>query len=262
MTCDGGRAGYSRGCGQRAFTLLELLVVIAIVSLLLAIILPSLRKVRQQARAVVCAANLRSVGVGIHAYAHDYNDTIPFGPKGLPMAGGQFYTVTGNVTSLISLYDGSPVGLGLLVDTYLADQPKVLFCPGSDQPTDADKQLANVGRRQAEGGYYYRHASVAMLTGVPDTFHIRLNQLGSNRNDRSISALVMDIQFLADPSLAIWGVITRTSHQRQVCNILFADGQVGRQDNRDDRFTVDIGQNPYHALDRILGAFETADELH
>lgn len=250
--------------------MIEMLVVIAIIALLLAIIAPALRKVRYQARVVICSSNLRQIGVAIHTYAHDFDDMIPFGPEWEPMPGQNFYTATGSVTSLISLDDGSPVGLGLLLDQYVADQPKVLFCPGTDQPSDANKQLARVGKKQAEGGYYYRHASVAIVMQPQDppepeevdTSHIRLGRLGKNRNGRSISALVMDVQFLAHPSLAIWGVLTHTSHLRKTTNILFSDGQVIRQDNSEDVYTVDIGNYPYDALEKILQAFELADEVH
>lgn len=258
-SCGDGRYGPRM---RKGFTLLELLVVIVIIALLMAIVLPSLRKVRQYGRVVVCAANLRSVGTAIHAYAHDYHDTIPFGPDGLPMAGGQFYTATGNVTSLISLYNGAPVGLGLLLENYLAEQPKVLFCPGSDQPSDSEDQLSRVGKRQAEGGYYYRHASVAMISGTPEEFHTKLGALGKNRNDHSISALVMDVQFLADPSLRVWGIFTRTSHQQRTVNALLADGQVLRLDNTENLYTVDVGSAPHDGLDKILGVFERADELY
>lgn len=246
---------------REGFTLIELLVVIAVIGMLLAVLIPALRKARGQAKLVVCASNLRNVGAAIHAYSHDYNDTIPFGPEGLPMAGSQFYTATGNVTSLISLYDGSPVGLGLLLDGYLTDQPKVLFCPGADQHTNAEIELSRVGKLQAQSDYYYRHASVAMIYGTPETFHTRLSKLGKNSNDKKISALVMDVQFLADESLSAFGVITRTNHQRKTVNILLSDNQVIRQDNSDDDFTVDIGSYPYDALDKILTAFEKADEL-
>jgi prepilin-type N-terminal cleavage/methylation domain-containing protein/prepilin-type processing-associated H-X9-DG protein len=54
---------------RRGFTLIELLVVLAIITLLLAILLPGLRSAREQARQVKCGANLRNLGVGIHAYA-------------------------------------------------------------------------------------------------------------------------------------------------------------------------------------------------
>jgi prepilin-type processing-associated H-X9-DG protein len=197
--------------------------------------------------------------VAIHLYAQDFDDSIPFGPKGRPVTGSNFYTVTGNVTSLLSLEDGAPVGLGLLLESYLAHQPTVLFCPGADQPSEAKDQLDRVGTSQAQSDYYYRHASVAKLSGTPDLSHRRLSQLGRNRQGQPIAALVSDIQFLAHPSLAAFQVITRTSHQRNFHNVLYSDGHVTTLKNHDDTYTVDIGNMPYDALDHILAMFEQAD---
>jgi prepilin-type N-terminal cleavage/methylation domain-containing protein len=247
--------------GQRTgFTLIELLVVIAILSLLIGILLPALSQARHHARRMACAGNLRQVGVAIHLYADDYGDTIPFGPAGRPVTGSNFYTVTGDVTSLLSLEDGAAVGLGLLLNNYLAHKPTVLFCPGADQPSEAKEQLSKVGKAQAQSDFYYRHASVALLTGKPNKFNIKLSDLGQNSKGQPIAAMVADVQFLAHPSLASFQVKTRTNHQRAACNILFATGNVTTISNRDDRFTVDVGTSPYDALEQILAMFELADE--
>ena len=58
---------------RRAFTLIELLVVIAIIALLMAILMPTLARVRKQAKAVVCQSNLHQWGHSILMYTSDNN---------------------------------------------------------------------------------------------------------------------------------------------------------------------------------------------
>jgi prepilin-type N-terminal cleavage/methylation domain-containing protein len=66
----------SPGVKKRAFTLIELLVVIAIIALLLSVLLPSLRKVKDSARLLVCKTNLRSIHAALNMYANDHHDKI------------------------------------------------------------------------------------------------------------------------------------------------------------------------------------------
>ncbi len=55
----------------RGFTLIELLVVIAIIAVLMAILMPALRRVREQARMVGCCANLRQWVLVLNSYCND-----------------------------------------------------------------------------------------------------------------------------------------------------------------------------------------------
>ena len=57
---------------RRGFTLIELLVVVAIIALLMAILLPSLRQAREQARAVVCLSHLKQWSLCLSMYTSDF----------------------------------------------------------------------------------------------------------------------------------------------------------------------------------------------
>ncbi len=59
------------------FTLIEVLVVVAIISILLSILLPSLRAARDQAKCVVCAARLKQWGLAFECYAAANKGVIP-----------------------------------------------------------------------------------------------------------------------------------------------------------------------------------------
>ncbi len=64
---------------RRGFTLVELLVVVGVIAMLIALLLPALRKAREQARAVVCLANIRQIGNYAMLYANAHRDVIPTG---------------------------------------------------------------------------------------------------------------------------------------------------------------------------------------
>ena len=62
---------------KRAFTLIELLVVISIIALLIALLLPALKKAKEVALQTQCAANLHEMFIGLSAYAMDYDGKFP-----------------------------------------------------------------------------------------------------------------------------------------------------------------------------------------
>ena len=57
--------------------MIELLVVIAIIALLMAILMPVLRKTREQGKDMVCRNNLRQIGLAANFYAGEYGFLIP-----------------------------------------------------------------------------------------------------------------------------------------------------------------------------------------
>ncbi|HUU59377.1 MAG TPA: type II secretion system protein [Phycisphaerae bacterium] len=114
MRCHGHRGG---------FTLVELLVVIAIICVLVSILVPVLRDARDQTLKAVCLSQLRGVGIGLHAYARDWNMYLPWshGTDGTVLAGST----------------GTPCRLGLL---YVTGE-------------DAKKQLTSLPYHCESGGY-------------------------------------------------------------------------------------------------------------
>lgn len=120
-----------------AFTLVELLVVISIISLLMAILLPSLGRSREQARRVVCMADLRSISQGLFLYAHDNDGRLVPGDWRVP------WDAWGKVTE----YPCGPipageefrqVNLGHLLANHMLPMPgnnnHVFFCPSYRNP--------------------------------------------------------------------------------------------------------------------------------
>lgn len=118
-----------------AFTLIELLVVISVISLLMAILLPSLRRAREQGRRAVCMANLRSIGQSIYIYAQDNEGRLVPGDTRVS------WYVWGKVAEyplgcrVPPVLEYGPVNLGHLLASGAPPAPTkndhVFFCPSS-----------------------------------------------------------------------------------------------------------------------------------
>lgn len=67
------------GSRRHGFTLVELLVVIAVIAVLVAMLLPGLRKAREAARETVCRGQLHQLGVALENYRSENADWFPFG---------------------------------------------------------------------------------------------------------------------------------------------------------------------------------------
>jgi len=61
---------------RRSFTLIELLVVVALTAILLAMLMPALKSVKNQAKSVNCVSNLRQCGAAAHLYMNEWNGLL------------------------------------------------------------------------------------------------------------------------------------------------------------------------------------------
>jgi len=103
-----------------AFTLIELLVVITIVSLLLAILTPTLRKARSVARRVVCSHNLKQVSLGMDMYTTDCDGFYPCAQDPVSTSPAYWLWMGRGWRKWVQPY------LSSIVD---ANNPSVLLCP-------------------------------------------------------------------------------------------------------------------------------------
>jgi prepilin-type N-terminal cleavage/methylation domain-containing protein len=125
--------GHWRRKDRRSgFTLIEVLVVVAIIALLVAILLPSLARAREQAKQAVCLSNLKQQGVGFGAYAADGAARLPWvGKFRYSLAEGAYY-IPGQEGD-----DWLKVNNGVLYPKYVGKNPEVFYCP-SNRLTDKD----------------------------------------------------------------------------------------------------------------------------
>ncbi len=142
-----------RNCRQAvpartAFTLIELLVVISIIALLLAILLPSLSKAREQAKTVQCASNLASFGRGFHFYAADNRDYLTSGSFDPDVANGR---------------DGPVDKVGWVADLVNANQaiPNDMLCPSA--LAQVNQKLGRGPSAGGNNGYYTQEQSEDLI---------------------------------------------------------------------------------------------------
>lgn len=122
---------------MRAFTLIDVLVSLAVIGVLIAILLPSIARVRESAQRVVCGSNLRQVGLAMHMYAESSGDFLPdsvfvddqqsrSGDEGSSASMDIVRTAPGSIDGRER---GDWDGLGLLFSQGFLPASKVFYCP-------------------------------------------------------------------------------------------------------------------------------------
>jgi prepilin-type N-terminal cleavage/methylation domain-containing protein/prepilin-type processing-associated H-X9-DG protein len=143
---------------KSGFTLVELLVVISIIALLMAVLLPALNKAREQAKRVVCAHNLKQVGIAMLAYSAD-SDLLPFYGGRDPTYSGPYKAASSDsqethpyVVYRADFYWGSdlsaliPMRLACLYARGYVAEPKTFYCPSNTLKSYMYKSYTSPGK--------------------------------------------------------------------------------------------------------------------
>jgi prepilin-type N-terminal cleavage/methylation domain-containing protein len=115
----------------KGFTLIELLVVIAIIALLMAIVMPGMRKAKEYARKVICQSNYRQIGIAIGTYEmeHEYNFRNYKSAVNIPNADLPKYWFFQNGTA-DHAHEAPPFAVRYLMEQDILPTREVFFCPG------------------------------------------------------------------------------------------------------------------------------------
>ena len=138
------------------FTLIELLVVIAVIALLLSILLPSLKRVKEKGRQIVCMSHCRSIITAACVYANNYDDQIPHSRSNQNASLSYFLWY-----NFGSQGDGW-LGHGLLYDTGLIEDEGIFYCPSQKHPKLREKE----GWEYQFGSGGYLEHSTSYLYGL------------------------------------------------------------------------------------------------
>jgi prepilin-type processing-associated H-X9-DG protein len=106
--------------------LVELLVVVAIIGILISLVMPSLASVRDRAKTVQCASNLRQIGQALVAYQAENGGNFPVGLQGA--------SVGDRVTWLSELRAYLRGGSDILADQDQASLRAIFTCPAAGLP--------------------------------------------------------------------------------------------------------------------------------
>jgi prepilin-type N-terminal cleavage/methylation domain-containing protein/prepilin-type processing-associated H-X9-DG protein len=200
------QANYRAATGvRRAFTLIELLVVISIIGLLMSILLPSLKKARDQGKTTVCKANLKSIHLSQTLFMEvtDRFQTLNNDPN------------DGNWQYNYLIWDGRDrlSNFGPLVNNKLLHDVKLVYCPfqkdsfhardTSDNPwppNDGFDSRASYARRHLLTGWPLSHfrRNIAFYSDV-----MHLPKVIRSAHKKGVNATFLDghVSWIPDPGI-------------------------------------------------------------
>jgi prepilin-type N-terminal cleavage/methylation domain-containing protein len=198
-----GSNGIRQGARHRSgFTLVELLVVVSIIALLIAILLPSLKKARAQAKNVACQAGLRSMGQAFMMYQEAYNGVLPpymdnYGNQNrwpVPFHQG------GIIKAQLARFDASG-------NVLKAPESSIFICPEERAPRiikDWRSGVPAVDRVEVGGSFAFTQEVHRKPDGNLDLTALFSRKVDTCRRPSEVYAVMENYQPLLKPSTQGW----------------------------------------------------------
>ncbi|MFC1652108.1 type II secretion system protein [Planctomycetota bacterium] len=224
---------------RKAFTLIELLVVIAVIAVLMGILMPALRKARDQAKRSHCGGSIRQLAFAGVMYSEDNRGMFPPG-QALYGSWG-IYPVWIRTNSKNRGF----LAHGVLYEQGIIKEPKLYYCPGNMNPDLRFGKYTppNKGGGWPTGGRIPEDVP-ATQNWIWSTFHYRSLWTGSewralsSQKDNGGTALFADV--FSDPSRGV------ELHHKSGYNVGYIDGHVSFVKDPERVIEGLNGGNTYH----------------
>lgn len=193
---------------RSGYTLLEMLLVVTIIAILAMMLLPVVSKAKGRSKQIACLSQLKQIGLGFIAYAHDHGDRFPF----------EVPVKEGGTAELVDLARQTQDDIYYAYAHFQAisnqvNEPKVFVCPADYRtPAESMREMRN------ENVSYF----VAMTAKFSDPDSL----LAGDRHIRDANSRGSVLKFTG-VSQPVW---TAAGHEFKG-NLLFSGGHAERTGN-------------------------------